>query len=72
MSFPSTADEALRRAEDWACGRLSHNNIMLTMEQSPDDRTTTLAQIEFMDAQEVVKWSALAVAMSHVRREEKT
>lgn len=60
---PLRHEEALARAADWAEGRLSHNNALLTAERSPDDRVATLALIAFADAQEVVKWSALAMAL---------
>jgi hypothetical protein len=55
--------EALARATDWADGRLSHTNVLQNAERSPDDRVATLALIAFADAQEVVKWSALAMAL---------
>lgn len=58
-----TADEATARALDWAEGRLSHNNVFLNL-SAPDERVATLALVEFADAQEVVKWSALATMLA--------
>lgn len=63
MSPVLTYQQAIARALDWAEGRLSHNNTMLTAERDPEQRAVTLALIEFADAQEVVKWSSLAMAL---------
>lgn len=60
---PLCHEEALARAGDWAEGRLSHTNVLQDAERSPDERVATLAMIAFADAQEVVKWSALAMAL---------
>lgn len=65
-----TAAEALARALDYADGRLSHINEYMAMEPHDDHggptggaRQVTMALCEFADTQEVVKWSALAVAL---------
>lgn len=50
-----TRDEALANALDWAEGRRSWTDGPFTPEQ-----------VAVMDAQEVVKWSALAVALHHL------
>ncbi len=64
MSAATTYEAAIARALDWAEGRLSHNNALLTAERDHEQRVVTLALIEFADAQEVVKWSAIAAALA--------
>lgn len=54
-----TRDEALARALDWAEGRRSWCNLGPHEPYTPD-------VIAVMDAQEVVKWSALAAALPAV------
>lgn len=61
---PMNTEIARGLAIGWATGRLSHNNAMLTAERDPADRANTLALIEVADAQEVVKWSALAALLA--------
>lgn len=51
-----TADEAMQHALDWAEGRRSFTNFGPWPPYTPDVIAT-------MDAQEVVKWSALSVAL---------
>lgn len=58
-----TAADALANALDWAEGRRSWWNEMLTAEASLDHRPQTLAAIAQADASEVVKWAALAQAL---------
>ncbi len=61
-----THDEALALALDWAEGRKSHWNEMLTAEVDFSRRPQTLAAISQADAYEVVRWSALASALAGV------
>lgn len=60
---PLDADTAMLRALEWAEGKRSHNNlchgIFSTSEQGKALREQTIA---VMDAQEVVKWCAVAQA----------
>jgi hypothetical protein len=58
-----TSQEAMMLALDWAEGRRSHWNEMLTAEASFDHRPQTLAAIAQADAAEVVKWTAIATAL---------
>lgn len=55
---PMTREEALDRALDWAEGRLSHTNTVHA--DTPERRLEVVA---VLDAQEVVKWAALAQAL---------
>jgi hypothetical protein len=58
MDKAETYQEAIALARDWAEGRRSWTNLGgVNPEAYPDD------VIAVMDAQEVVKWSALAVAL---------
>lgn len=59
-----TADKAFSTALDWAEGRKSHWNEMLSAEASFDQRPQTLAAIVQADAAEVVKWTAIAAVLS--------
>lgn len=68
-----TSAEALKNALDWAEGRRSHWNMMMSVEGrssdlglSEDERQKTIAWTAQADAQEVVKWSALAVALREI------
>jgi hypothetical protein len=63
-----TAENALALALDWAEGRTSNHNIFLGMESDVAQRPWTLAAVAVADAQEVVKWSALAVALADSER----
>lgn len=58
-----TSADALARAFDWAEGKLSHWNEMLTAEASFDHRPQTLAAIAQADAFEAMKWAAIAQAL---------
>jgi kynureninase len=55
----TTADEALELARAWADGRRSWLNVVGQGYGSLGERDQTIA---VMDAQEVVKWSALSAA----------
>ena len=58
-----TKSEALSLALDWAEGRRSHLNEMITAESRFDHRPSTLASCAAADAAEVVKWTALAAVL---------
>lgn len=67
MDPVTTREQAIQRALDWAEGRLSHINTFMEVEGRSsslgvegDERQRTLAWCEMADAQEVVKWAALA------------
>jgi hypothetical protein len=60
-----TSDAALKQAVDWAEGRRSWVNLYDGYGDSPGVRYPHDV-IAVMDAQEVVKWSALAAALAQV------
>lgn len=62
MEEVKTSRQAVERMLDWAEGRLSHTNMLMQVEGALA-RPQTLAAIEAADAQEVVKWSAVAQAL---------
>ena len=59
-----TYEEAIARALHWAEGRLSHTNEMQKAERTQDERVVTLALVTFADAQEVFKWTTIAMALA--------
>lgn len=62
---PATFDEAMTRALDWAEGRRSYTNMGPFEPYTPD-------VIAVMDAQEVVKWTAIASALAGSALSEET
>lgn len=58
MDEPRTRQEALALATDWAMGRRSHTNTVYA--PTPERKQEVVA---VMDAQEVVKWTALAAVL---------
>lgn len=64
-----SADEALALARAWAEGTRSWTNlVMRSGHHGYAEGHSQQQTVAVMDAQEVVKWSALAVALSSVKR----
>lgn len=54
----------MQTALDWAEGRKSHWNAMLTAEASLEHRPQTLVAVAQADAAEAQKWCAVAQALA--------
>lgn len=62
---PLRSHEAMALALDWAEGRLSHNNRLMSLEpgEPGENRQQTMVAIYEADAIEAKKWAAVAVAL---------
>lgn len=63
-----TSDEAMVIALDWAEGRRSYTNTIMSAERSVDDRQKTLVMIAQYDTAEATKWASIATALSSLGR----
>lgn len=64
--FPTSYAQAMGLALEWTSGRRSYINDFMRVEggAEAENRTQTLAHCAIADAQEVVKWAAIAQAFA--------